>query len=96
MNETLQNDSISQPRAVFLRSVPASVYVDLALILICVLAVFGRTLTSYFLADDFGEIRYLHRIVNGDFNLLVQKFHRQLHADSGNECISPFFCSCHY
>lgn len=39
-----------------------------ALIAIALLA-YGRTLTTYFIADDFGEVAYVSRIANGDWNL---------------------------
>jgi hypothetical protein len=37
-------------------------------------AVFGRTLSGYFLADDFGEILYVSRIAAGQWNLLWSNF----------------------
>lgn len=37
-------------------------------------AVFGRTLSSYFLADDFGEILYVSRIAAGQWDLLWSNF----------------------
>lgn len=36
--------------------------------------VFARTLGTYFLADDFGEVSYASRIFNGEFNLLWSDF----------------------
>lgn len=44
--------------------------VVIALVWVC----FGRTLTSYFLADDFGEIQYVSRICNGDYGRLWANF----------------------
>ena len=35
---------------------------------------FGRTLTSYFLADDFGEVSYVSRIFNGEPQLFWSNF----------------------
>ncbi|MBA3992445.1 MAG: hypothetical protein C0469_02890 [Cyanobacteria bacterium DS2.3.42] len=90
MNNTLQTDSTTQRPAVFLKSVPARIYIDLCLILVLVIAVFGRTLTSYFLADDFGEIRYLHRICTGDFNLLVANFTGNYMQIPGMSVYRPF------
>lgn len=85
MNNTLQTESTSQRPAVFFQSVPTRIYFDLSLILLCVLSVFGRTITSYFLADDFGEIHYLHRISTGNLDLLVANFtgnYMQIHGMS--------------
>lgn len=36
--------------------------------------VFGRTLTSYFLADDFGEVAYCARILAGQYDLIWANF----------------------
>ncbi len=36
--------------------------------------VFSRTISSYFLADDFGEIAYVNRICSGEINLLWLNF----------------------
>lgn len=36
--------------------------------------VFARTIGSYFLADDFGEVSYASRIFNGEYNLLWSDF----------------------
>ncbi|HEY9715523.1 MAG TPA: hypothetical protein V6C72_18760, partial [Chroococcales cyanobacterium] len=44
----------------------AQILVLAALVLIC----YGRTVTSYFLADDFGEVSYTSRIFNGEPGLL--------------------------
>lgn len=90
MNNTLQTDSTTQRPAVFLKSVPASIYIDLILLLVLVVAVFGRTLTSYFLADDFGEIHYLHRICTGDLNLLVANFTGNYMQIPGMSVYRPF------
>lgn len=35
---------------------------------------FSRTLSTYFLADDFGEITYVSKIAAGDFGLLLSNF----------------------
>lgn len=73
-----------------LKTVPASIYIDLLLILFCVLAVFGRTITSYFLADDFGEIRYLHRICTAEPNLLLANFTGNYMQIPGMSVYRPF------
>ncbi len=90
MSNTLQTDSTNLRQAIFLKSIFSGIYIDLFLILICVLGVFGRTLTSYFLADDFGEIRYLHRILSGDFNLLVSNFTGNYMQIPGMSVYRPF------
>lgn len=36
--------------------------------------IFARTLSSYFLADDFGEIYYVNTICNGDYGLIWLNF----------------------
>ena len=41
-----------------------------SIILVC----FGRTLGSYFIADDFGQIFYASRICNGNLNALFSSF----------------------
>lgn len=41
-----------------------------AVLVVVVWACFGRTLTSYFLADDFSEIHYVAQIFNGKLSLL--------------------------
>lgn len=93
MNNTLQSESTSksQPRRVaLLKTVPASIYIDLLLILLCVLVAFGRTITSYFLADDFGEIRYLHRICTTEPNLLLANFTGNYMQIPGMSVYRPF------
>ncbi len=90
MNNTLQTDSTSQRSAVFLNSIPTGICFDLLLILLCVVAVFGRTLTSYFLADDFGEIHYIHRICSGELNLLLANFTGNYMQISGMSVYRPF------
>ncbi|HIA50800.1 MAG TPA: hypothetical protein EYN91_01745 [Candidatus Melainabacteria bacterium] len=93
MNNTLETESTSQSqprRAALLRSVPAGIYIDLLLILLCVLVAFGRTITSYFLADDFGEIRYLHRICTAEPNLLLANFTGNYMQIPGMSVYRPF------
>ncbi|MBX9953159.1 MAG: hypothetical protein K2Y39_28555, partial [Candidatus Obscuribacterales bacterium] len=93
MNNTLQTESTSksQPRrTALLERVPASIYIDLLLILVLVLVAFGRTLTSYFLADDFGEIRYLHRMCTTDHSLLLANFTGNYMQIPGMSVYRPF------
>jgi hypothetical protein len=52
----------------------ASSYFHLLLLALIVAVCFGRTLTSYFLADDFGEVSYVSRIFNGEPQLLLSNF----------------------
>lgn len=52
----------------------ANPYVHLAVLLLIVGLCFGRTLTSYFLADDFGEVSYVSRIFNGEPHLFWSNF----------------------
>ncbi|HEY9676711.1 MAG TPA: hypothetical protein V6C76_01820 [Drouetiella sp.] len=49
-------------------------YVHAAILVLVVALCFGRTLTSYFLADDFGEISYVSRIFNGEPQLFFLNF----------------------
>ncbi len=44
------------------------------ILLLLVVACFSRTLTSYFLADDFGEIAYVSHIFHGQPDLLLKNF----------------------
>jgi len=46
----------------------------LIVIAIIVLAAFGRTLGSYFLEDDIGEVLYVHKIFSGDWHKLITNF----------------------
>ncbi len=52
----------------------ASSYLHLLLLSVIVAVCFGRTLTSYFLADDFGEVSYVSRIFNGEPQLFLSNF----------------------
>ncbi|PZM85356.1 MAG: hypothetical protein DKT66_04000 [Candidatus Melainabacteria bacterium] len=93
MNNTLQTESTSESQrrqGAFLKSVPSSIYIDLLLILICVIAVFGRTITSYFLADDLGEIRYLHRMCTAEPNLFLANFTGNYMQIPGMSVYRPF------
>lgn len=49
-------------------------WLHLLLLTAIVWLVFSRTIGSYFLADDFGEILYVSRICNGEINLLWLNF----------------------
>lgn len=46
----------------------------MAVLIGAVLVCFGRTLGSYFLADDFGEVAYVSRIAEGDWARLWSNF----------------------
>jgi len=51
-----------------------TVLMPLLIIAVIVLAAFGRTLGSYFLEDDFGEIHYVSQIFAGNWQQLVSNF----------------------
>lgn len=57
-----------------LERIIASPYLHLGVLLLIVGLCFGRTLTSYFLADDFGEVSYVSRIFNGEPQLFWSNF----------------------
>lgn len=46
----------------------------LGIIVIIVMAGFGRTLSSYFLEDDFGEVHYVSQIFAGDWEKFASNF----------------------
>lgn len=72
---TVSNDSVKSmaTESIFQRLI-SSPYVHLSLLLLIVALCFGRTLTSYFLADDFGEVSYVSRIFNGEPQLFWSNF----------------------
>ncbi|MBU6454660.1 MAG: hypothetical protein KGS72_23025 [Cyanobacteria bacterium REEB67] len=49
-------------------------YLHMTILALIVLAVFNRTLGSYFLADDFGEVAYVGKIAHGDWSMLWANF----------------------
>lgn len=49
-------------------------FLHIAIISVLAFLSYGRILGSYFLADDFGEIKYISEIFNGDINLLISNF----------------------
>ncbi len=49
-------------------------FVPLLIISVIVLAGFGRTIGSYFLEDDFGEVLYVSRIFSGDWQRIITNF----------------------
>lgn len=49
-------------------------YLHVVVLTAIVWLVFARTVGSYFLADDFGEVSYACRIFNGEYNLLWSDF----------------------
>jgi hypothetical protein len=51
-----------------------SKWLHLSVLIAVVFALFGRTLSSYFLADDFGEVHYVSQIFNGRLDLLWSNF----------------------
>ncbi|MBX9687637.1 MAG: hypothetical protein K2X27_13100, partial [Candidatus Obscuribacterales bacterium] len=51
-----------------------SPWLSVALIVLLSALSFGRSLGSYFLADDIGEVRYVHEIFNGRWDLFWSNF----------------------
>ncbi len=72
------------------RRLDARVVIDVLVILASVLIVFGRSLTQYFLADDFGEIHYIDRIFNGDLSMLLANFTGNYMQIPGMSVYRPF------
>lgn len=70
----LSDSETSQSPQSVLERVIASPYLHMALLLLIVGLCFGRTLSSYFLADDFGEISYVSRIFSGEPQLFWSNF----------------------
>ncbi len=52
----------------------SSKYLHLAILFVVIFLCYGRTLGSYFLADDFGEIRYVAKIHEGDWGRFWSNF----------------------
>lgn len=57
-----------------LKTVTQNPLVHLLVLSAAVWLIFARTLGSYFLADDFGEIYYVNTICNGDYGLIWLNF----------------------
>ncbi|MGH9551896.1 MAG: hypothetical protein ACRD3W_21100, partial [Terriglobales bacterium] len=62
------------PRSTPLETVLTSPWLHMALLVGLVLVCFGRTTTSDFLADDWGEIGYISTIFNGRWDLFWSNF----------------------
>jgi hypothetical protein len=61
------------------------------LLLIAVaLAAYGRTLTTYFIADDFGEVAYVSRIAHGNWNLFWSNWTGNFMQIPGMAVYRPF------
>jgi len=56
------------------KSLALNPYLHLALLALVVVLTFSRTLGTYFLADDFGEINYVSRIAAGDMGMFIANF----------------------
>jgi hypothetical protein len=54
------------------------------------LAAYGRTLTTYFIADDFGEIAYVSRIASGNWNLFWSNWTGNFMQIPGMAVYRPF------
>ncbi len=76
--------------SVFSKNFSSSVFIDLSVILLCVLLAFGRTISSYFLADDFGEIHYLYKICTKDPGLIIANFTGNYMQIPGMSVYRPF------
>jgi len=63
---------------------------DVTVILACALLIFGRTLSSYFLADDFGEIDYVQKIFAGDMHRLLATMTGNYMEIAGMSVYRPF------
>lgn len=61
-------------RSVLLQRVAGNSLLHAGMLIAIVLYCFARTLGSYFLADDFGEICYIHRIFHGEPALFWSNF----------------------
>lgn len=72
------------------KNLKPSTLIDIGIILLVVALLFGRTLTSYFLADDFGEVHYIHRIFNGQPWLLFSNFTGNYMQIPGMSVYRPF------
>jgi hypothetical protein len=57
-----------------LKTLALNPYMHLVLLALAVFITFNRTLGSYFLADDFGEVAYVSRIASGDLGMLWANF----------------------
>lgn len=57
-----------------LKTIVQKPIVHLLVLTTIVWLIFARTLSSYFLADDFGEIYYVNTICNGDYGLIWLNF----------------------
>lgn len=53
----------------FIAQLFSNTFLHIAILLAIVFGCFGRTLTSYFLADDFGEVGYVSTIFSGKWEL---------------------------
>ncbi len=65
---------------------------DLGLIVVLIainLICFGRTLTGYFLADDYGHIAYLTKVFHGYFPLLLENFYSNWLQTEGTKFYRP-------
>lgn len=69
-----RRDSISQKHSSWARKILSSPVLHIAVLILLVWACFGRTLGSYFLADDFGEVIYVSQIFNGHPERLWSNF----------------------
>lgn len=94
MNDQIQAESFVEPASPEKKSdrskLDTHIIIDVAIILACTLAVLGRSLSNYFLADDFGELQYCSRIFAGDIGLLLQNFTGNYMQIQGMSVYRPF------
>lgn len=91
MNNTLLSNSATKTSvSVFSKNFSSTIFIDLSVILLCVLLAFGRTISSYFLADDFGEIHYLYKICTTDPGLIIANFTGNYMQIPGMSVYRPF------
>jgi hypothetical protein len=72
MNEDTSVNKFSNAKYLF--SFLGDSKVHIIILTVLLIACFGRTIKSYFLADDFGEINYVHQIFAGDWTLFWSNF----------------------
>ncbi len=73
----MTTQELLKPKTMPISDKPQSKLIDvfcLVALLTLVALTFGRTLESFFIADDFGEVSYVHKIFNGEPNLFWSNF----------------------
>lgn len=65
-------------------------YIAVAVIFLINLAAFHRSLSGYFLADDFAHVEYLKTVFGGHPELLIRNFHTNWMQTWGTQFYRPF------